>query len=108
MAFTRLARCAALRFKKASGSFVSFATEYLAGHKVDSSFTVTPALLDQFQAWLTDHRIQPSFGEWASERDFAQIRLKAEIFNQALGVDKGDEVEALQDAQILKAIEALQ
>jgi carboxyl-terminal processing protease len=93
---------------EASGSFVSFATEYLAGHKVDSSFTVTPALLDQFQAWLTDHRIQPSFGEWASERDFAQIRLKAEIFNQALGVDKGDEVEALQDAQILKAIEALQ
>ena len=93
---------------EASGSFVSFATEYLATHKVDPGFTVTPALLDQFQAWLSEHRIQPSFGEWAAEREFTQVRLKAEIFNQALGVDKGDEVEALQDLQILKAAEALQ
>jgi len=93
---------------EASGSFVSFATEYLANHKVDAGFSVTPALLDQFQAWLSEHKIQPSFGEWAREREFVQLRLKAEIFNQALGVDKGDEVEALQDAQIQKAVDALQ
>ena len=93
---------------EASGSFVTFATEYLANHKVDAAFNVTPALLDQFQAWLSEHKIQPSFGEWARERDFVQVRLKAEIFNQALGVDKGDEVEAAQDVQIQKAVDTLQ
>ena len=92
---------------EASGSFVSFATEYLAAEKVDAAFDVTPALLDRFQAWLAERKIQPSFGEWARERDFVQLRLKAEIFNQALGVDKGDEVDALQDPQIQKALEAL-
>jgi len=33
--------------------------------------------------------------------------LKTEIFNQAFGVEKGDEVEAQRDVQILKALEAI-
>jgi hypothetical protein len=32
-------------------------------------------------------------------------RLKTEIFNQAFGVEKGDEVEAQRDPVILKALE---
>jgi carboxyl-terminal processing protease len=88
-----------------SASFTNFATEYLHDHKVDATFTVTAAMLDQFQAWLAERRIQPAFSEWAAERDF--VRLKAEIFNQAMGVDKGDEVEAKVDTQIQQALEAL-
>ena len=42
-----------------------------------------------------------------SERDFIQNRLKTEIFNQALGVEKGDQVEAQRDPQILKALEVI-
>ena len=91
-----------------SASFTTFATEYLHDHKVDAAFSITPAFLDQFQAWLGDHRIQPSFAEWAAERDFVEVRLKAEIFNQAFGVDKGDEVEIQIDPQVQKAVEALQ
>jgi carboxyl-terminal processing protease len=90
-----------------SASFTNFATEYLHDHKVDATFTVTAAMLDQFQAWLAERRIQPAFSEWAAERDFVQVRLKAEIFNQAMGVDKGDEVEAKVDTQIQQALEAL-
>ncbi|MBI1787404.1 MAG: hypothetical protein HYR60_07620, partial [Acidobacteria bacterium] len=45
--------------------------------------------------------------EWSSERNFVRNRLKTEIFNQALGVDKGDQVEAQRDPQILKALETL-
>ena len=41
------------------------------------------------------------------ERDFIANRLKTEIFNQALGVEKGDEVEAQRDPQISKALEIM-
>ena len=44
--------------------------------------------------------LQPQF-------DFIRNRLKTEIFNQAFGVEKGDEVEAQRDVQILKALEAI-
>lgn len=89
----------------ASGSFTTFATRFLAGRGVDASFEVTPALLDDFKVFLSERRIQPPVGEWSAEREFIRSRLKAEIFNQALGVAKGDEVEAQRDPQILKAVE---
>ena len=51
--------------------------------------------------------IQPSIGEWSVEREFIDNRLKTEIFNQAFGVEKGDEIEAQRDAVILAAVKAL-
>jgi len=91
----------------ASGSFTSFATEYLSKHKIDEDFEVTPALLDEFQLFLSQRSIQPGVSDWAAEKDFIRSRLKAELFNQALGVEKGDEVEAQRDPVILKALQAL-
>jgi carboxyl-terminal processing protease len=91
----------------ASGSFTTYATAYLATHKVADDFEVTPALLDEFQGFLSEHGIQPGVSEWSGERDFIRSRLKTEIFNQAFGVAKGDEVEAQRDPAILKALEIL-
>ncbi len=92
----------------ASGSFTSFATEYIRTHKVTEEFEITSALLDDFQLFLSQHGIQPSVSEWSTEREFVRNRLKAEIFNQALGVAKGDEVEAQRDPAVLKALDVLQ
>ena len=91
----------------ASGSFTNFATEYLRTNKVTDDFEVTPQILEQFQVFLSERRIQPSVSEWLSERQFVENRLKTEIFNQAFGVEKGDEVEAHRDPAIQKAIEVL-
>jgi carboxyl-terminal processing protease len=91
----------------ASGSFTSFATEYLARNSVDERFEVASGLMDDFKVFLAQRSIQPSLAEWSREREFIRNRLKAEIFNQSLGVDKGDEVEAQRDPQILKALEAV-
>ncbi len=91
----------------ASGAFTSFATEYARGRKITESFQVSAASLDEFRAWLAQRNIQPSIGEWLSERNFISSRLRAEIFNQTLGVEKGDEVEAERDPQIQKAVEVL-
>lgn len=91
----------------ATASFTTFATEYLAGHKIDEKFEVTPSLVDDFKVFLSQRRIQPSVGQWSTEREFIRNRLKTEIFNQAFGVEKGDEVEAQRDPQILRALEAV-
>ncbi len=90
-----------------SGSFMTFATEYTRQNKVTEDFEVTPALLDRFQAWLYERQIQPGVAEWSRERDYIQNRLKSEIFNQVLGVAKGDEVDFQRDPVIQKAVEIL-
>ena len=92
---------------EASGSFPNYATEYLSQHKVTAEFEVTPEMLDQFKAWLSERQIQPGVAEWSVEREFVENRLKTEIVNQALGVEKGDEVEAQRDPVIRKAIDVL-
>jgi len=98
------------RFKavmEASGAFTSFATEYVQKHKVTERFEVTPSLLDDFRVYLADRRIEPSLAEWSSEQDFIRNRLKTEIFNQTLGVAKGDEIEAQRDPQIQRAVQLI-
>ena len=92
---------------EASGSFTTFATGYVQKNKVTEDFKVTPSLLDEFQVFLAQRNIQPGIAEWSAERDFIQNRLKTEIFNQALGVEKGDQIEAQNDPVILKALEAI-
>lgn len=90
-----------------SGSFTSFATDYTQKNKVTTSFEITPSLLDDFHVYLAEHGIEPGLAEWSSELDFIRNRLKTEIFNQSLGVEKGDEVEAQRDPQIQHAVELI-
>jgi carboxyl-terminal processing protease len=91
----------------ASGSFTNFATQYLAQHRIAEDFDVTPELLDEFRLFLSGRNIQPGVSEWSADGDFVRNRLKTEIYNQALGVEKGDEVEAQRDPAILKALEII-
>jgi carboxyl-terminal processing protease len=92
---------------EARGSFTSFATEYIRRHTVNEDFQVTPALLDEFQGYLAQRNIQPSVAEWSREREWIATRLKTEILNQALGVDKGDQVELARDPVVRAALRAL-
>ena len=91
----------------ASGAFADFATQYLHDNKITPDFDVAPGMIDRFQLFLVERRIQPSVAEWAAERGFVSNRLLTEIFNQAFGVAKGDEVEARRDPVIQKAVEVL-
>lgn len=92
---------------ESTGSFTTFATEYIRDHRITPGWALPPQVLDQFQAWLSERSIQPSIAEWGANRDFIESRLKTEVYNLALGVDKGDEVEAQIDPPIQKAIEAI-
>ena len=91
----------------ASGSFTNFATDYLSRNKVDADFDVTPSILDEFEAWVGARGIQPGASQWSAEAEFLRNRIKTEIFNQAFGVEQGDQVEAQRDPLILKALDIL-
>lgn len=93
---------------EASGSFTTFALDYVAGHKdIGRDFEISPAILDEFQLFLSQRSIQPGIGDWSKERDVIRNRLKTEIFNQVFGVEVGDEIEAQRDRQIQAAVAAL-
>ena len=96
-----------LNVLEGSGSYTSFATEYIHGRKITAGWEVPPDAMDQFRIWLSDRSIQPSLSEWIANRTYLQARLKTEIYNLTLGVEKGDEVEAQYDPQIQKALEAV-
>lgn len=91
----------------ASGVMTSFATAYTQEHRVTETFQVGPSVLEEFQVFAAEHSIQPAVGEWLRDRAWVQSRLKQEIFNQALGVAKGDEVEAQRDPLIRAAVDKL-
>ncbi len=93
---------------EATGAFTSFATEYTRRHgRATDTFEVAPAVLDEFQVYLSSRKIRPSVGEWSAERGWITNRLKTEIFNQSLGVERGDEVEAQRDPVIVTALEKM-
>ena len=92
----------------ASGAFPTFATDYLRRHgKVAETFEATADVLDEFQAFLAQRKVLPGLAEWSDVRSWISNRLKTEIFNQAVGVARGDQVEAQRDEAILNALEAL-
>lgn len=98
-------------FLDGHGVFVTFATDYLKTHKdkdVGDDFQVTPAILDDFHSYLAERNVQPSMNEWTTERVWMSSRLKEEILTQAKGVDKGDEVQAQRDPQVLEALRAVE
>jgi carboxyl-terminal processing protease len=95
-------------FLDASGSFTTFATEYLRSHgAIPAGFEVTAKVLDEFQGFLAGRRVLPSMAEWIEVRAWTENRLKTEIFNQAFGVAAGDEIEIQRDSVVLAAVKAL-
>ena len=90
---------------EATNSFFEFAQKYFYGRReISEDFTVSPHMLDDFQAFLSDRRIRPSISEWSATIEFIRDRLKQEIFNLAFGVAKGDEIEVRRDPRVAAAV----
>lgn len=92
---------------ESSGVFSSFAIDYVHSHKLDLAFRVTPAVLDEFQTYCSERRIQPGVGEWLNERALIESRLNEEIQTQLGGIEKGDEIAAGRDPVIQAALAEL-
>jgi carboxyl-terminal processing protease len=95
-------------FLDANGVLVAFATEFLAKKpKITPEFTVDGKLLDEVQGFLSDRNIRPGLAEWSADQEWIRMRVLQEIFNQSLGVERGDEVEFRQDPAVKRALELL-
>ncbi len=91
-----------------TGSFASFATEYLRSNPgITAEFQVSGQVLDRFQYFLARQNIQPPLSMWIANSDYIRIRLQAEILNQALGVEYGEKVETELDPAIQRGLEIL-
>ncbi len=94
---------------EATNSFLDFAQRYVQDHpNVPEDFRVSPRMLDEFQLFLAERRIQPGLSEWSSTTEYIRERLQQEIFNLTLGVAKGDEVEARRDPPIQAALRTIE
>lgn len=91
----------------ASGVITAFASEYVRSHEIGEDFQVPPAALDELNAYASAHQIQPSLGEWLTEKNWIESRLQQEILNLKFGVAKGDEVEIRRDPVAAEALKAL-
>jgi carboxyl-terminal processing protease len=92
----------------ATGSFTSFATEYLRSHEIKENFEVTPAMLDELKLFLSERKIQPSLADWLKDREWIQSRLKQDMTSLKFGVAKGDEIEFHRDPVVIAALKHLQ
>ncbi len=95
-----------------TGSFASFATEYLRDRpkeagELSEQFEADGRVLDEFQYFLSQRNIRPSLSMWTANADYIRVRLKTEILNQGLGVEYGEKVEAELDSGIQRALAIL-
>lgn len=96
-------------FLDGSGAFTTYATEWLQKTKpqLTREWDVSNQLMDEFQTWLSERNIRPGLNEWSVDREWIRSRLHQEIFNQALGVAAGDEVEMRRDPVVRAGIDAV-
>jgi carboxyl-terminal processing protease len=93
-------------FLERNGLLTAFATHFLRRNQkaIDESFEVDGALLDQLREWLGERNVAPSLAEWSFDRSWLQSRVRQEVFNLALGVARGDEIELKRDPQVRRAV----
>ena len=92
----------------ASNAFLEFAREYVSRQSgLDESFEPGNAMLDEFQAFLSERRIRPALAEWSATLGFIRSMLKQEVLNLTVGVAVGDRVEIRRDPVVLQAVREL-
>jgi carboxyl-terminal processing protease len=90
-----------------SGVFPQFAIDYARRNRIVEGFDVSGEVLDRFRVYLSERNIRPGLAEWSSERDWIASRLKAEIYNQAFGIERGDQVDLQRDPVVRAALDTL-
>ena len=95
-------------FLDANGLLTAYATDFLSRKPaVTPEFKVNGQLLDDLQVFLSERNVRPGVAEWAADREWIRARLHQEIFNQSLGVERGDEVEFRHDPEVKRALEMM-
>ncbi len=88
-------------------AFFNFAKHYVINHKVDKSFEVDDAVMQEFRKFLDEQKITFTEADLAQNNDWIRSNIKAELFINEFGQQEGMRVHAEQDPEVQKALELL-
>jgi carboxyl-terminal processing protease len=97
-----------LQFLEQRGAFTEFASQYRSEHPaVGRSFEPDDQTLSEFQDFLHRVGILVPEDDWARDRDYLKLRIRAELFSLVYGLKSGDEITTKGDPQVQQAAELL-
>jgi carboxyl-terminal processing protease len=88
-------------------AFFNFAQHYTDTHHVTDAFEVDDQIMQEFRKSLDDQKIQYTPADFTQNADWLKSSIKSEIFVDAFGEEKGLQVRAQSDPQVLKALELM-
>jgi len=89
-------------------AYYTFVQEFLSGNpKIESSFQVSDALLEDFKKHLTKRGIDFQAADFEANKDYIRRLIKYEVFYNRLGVSEAQRVLLDGDPQVLKGIELI-
>jgi carboxyl-terminal processing protease len=89
-------------------AFFTFVRDYLAkSPKIDQSFQVSDALLEEFKKHIQSRSIQFSDSDFEANTDYMKRMIRYEVFYNRIGVAEAARVLLEGDPQVLKALELI-
>lgn len=85
-------------------SFFDFSKHYLASHTVGKDFTINEDVVNQFEAFLKEKKIDVADADIKTNLDWVKQSIKSDLFTSQFGQNEGLKVRAEWDPQIQKAI----
>lgn len=85
-------------------SFFDFSKHYLATHTVGKDFTITEDVINQFEAFLKEKKIDVADADIKTNLDWVKESIKSDLFTSQFGQNEGLKVRAEWDPQIQKAL----
>ncbi|HET9181026.1 MAG TPA: S41 family peptidase [Candidatus Angelobacter sp.] len=85
-------------------AFFNFAQRYANSHKLDKSFEVNDAVMQDFRKFLDSQKIPYTEADLKEGQDWIKSNIKAEIFVSEFGEEAGLKVRAQNDPQVLAAL----
>src|SRR5262249_49966613 len=88
-------------------AFFNFAKHYLIGRHITADFQVDDNVMHEFRRFLEEQKIAFNEGDLIAVQDWAKSNIKSELFISEFGQQKGLEVHAQEDPEVIKALELL-
>ena len=88
-------------------AFFNFAKHYVINHKVDKSFEVDDAVMQEFRKFLDEQKVTFTEADIAENKDWIRSNIKAELFINEFGQQEGMRVHAETDPEVQKALELM-
>ncbi len=88
-------------------AFFNFSKHYSITHKVDKTFQVDDAVMQEFRNFLNDAKLPYTEKDLIDNNEWVRSSIKSELFVGAFGQQEGMRVQAEADPSVLKALELM-